>query len=652
VAPPLIADAPDIGDLVSFGIKNSETVEMIVHQIEMGEELTAKITLVDAAPAVHTADTGTIPAYDPQITIAPRVEELVPAVPEIVSLRSDSDVMVKHKDGTYENRILATIRAGSGGSVPAARFQAQFKLSDATTWIELPDAPADATEFSVIPVQDGETYDFRARAVSEWNVTSAWASSEDYTALGAMDLGTDFLSVYDAALGLSAGEKGNAVVDAGVLFTPVDAEETYQEHFDARSWTTPQDQIDAGYPYYSQPTKPTGGQSNELPDAAESGLAGAWLNAGVQGSAADWSRAGDDMTAIGGPTYRDVAGVTLDGATEYLRRAEAGWNADEVGSVTAMVKTDAVGALHTIFASSDEASDVRYLKLSINVAGYLEISQSNNDVADVVRGSTVLAADTWYHVACVCTTTGWVLYVNGVAETLTVTAGANSGDWLADTADRDNVTIGALRKTAVSEYWDGDVKDVRYYSARSLTAAQIALLSTGGRGAWETEIDLAGTVYFSKIKTSITLDKVDGIVTATPSLSISSNGTYWTDYVGSAEINVTGYRYVRVRWDFVADDDLSYIGVSSIRLEIDAKTRIDSALATLAAGDATGTEITLGLDFLSVNAIAATPKGTVANMCEVNFDFAQDNPTTFKVLMFDKDGIRASGDATYVARGY
>jgi sulfur carrier protein ThiS len=651
--PVAVADAPAVGDLVSFGEQGSETVEMIVLKIEMRPELTAKLTLVDAAPAVHSADAGAIPEFDPQVTVAPQLEELVPAVPEIVSLRSGEAVMVRHKDGTFENRILATIRGGAAGAVPAARFEAQFKLSDKATWVSLPDATADATEFSVTPVEDGEVYDFRVRAISQWGVPSAWDAAEEHTVLGAMELGTDFLEVYDEALDIEGGEKGNASIDNGVLFVPVDTEETWAEHFSSRGWTDIQDQIDAGYPYYAQPTKPNGGQSNELPDPAESGLAGAWLGAGVQGSGADWSRAADDLTAIGSPTYRPVAGVTLDGLSQYLRRAEAGWNDDdEDGMITALVRVDAIGAAQTIFASADEATDVRYFKLSINASGKLELSQRNNDTADVVEGGTVLVADAWYHVAATVDASGWHLYVDGVEESLTTTSGTNSGEWLADVDDRDNVLVGALRRTTVTDYLDGDVKDVRYYSERRLTDAQVLTLATGGRGAWETEVDLGGTVYYSKIVTSITLDKVDGNVAVTPSLSVSSDGSTWTDYVGSAEINVTGYRYVRVRYDFVAEDDISFVGVSEVRLEIDARTRIDSALVALAAGDSGGTDVSFGIDFLKVVAIVVTPKTTNSWYNEVNFDFDQDNPTTFKVLMFDESGVRQSGDATYVARGY
>ncbi len=45
----------------------------------------------------------------------------------------------------------------------------------------------------------------------------------------------------------------NALVEGVELVAPINTTETYQEHFDDNSWSTPQDQVDAGYPLYGQP---------------------------------------------------------------------------------------------------------------------------------------------------------------------------------------------------------------------------------------------------------------------------------------------------------------------------------------------------------------------------------------------------------------
>ena len=55
------------------------------------------------------------------------------------------------------------------------------------------------------------------------------------------------------------GTKSNAYVNIdGSLSLPVNTAETWQSHFTERSWTTPQNQVDAGYPIYTQPTPASG----------------------------------------------------------------------------------------------------------------------------------------------------------------------------------------------------------------------------------------------------------------------------------------------------------------------------------------------------------------------------------------------------------
>lgn len=54
------------------------------------------------------------------------------------------------------------------------------------------------------------------------------------------------------------GTRSNvATLDTG-LISPVDTTETWQSHFTTRSWSTPQDQITVGYPYYAMPSASTG----------------------------------------------------------------------------------------------------------------------------------------------------------------------------------------------------------------------------------------------------------------------------------------------------------------------------------------------------------------------------------------------------------
>jgi predicted phage tail protein len=54
-----------------------------------------------------------------------------------------------------------------------------------------------------------------------------------------------------------SGTKTNLTVSGGALFGPYIAGQTWQSHFTSQGWTTPQDQINAGYPIYIQPVPTT-----------------------------------------------------------------------------------------------------------------------------------------------------------------------------------------------------------------------------------------------------------------------------------------------------------------------------------------------------------------------------------------------------------
>jgi predicted phage tail protein len=54
------------------------------------------------------------------------------------------------------------------------------------------------------------------------------------------------------------GTKTNTLLTDGALLACVNTTETWQSHFTSRSWTTLQDQINAGFPYFAMPSQTTG----------------------------------------------------------------------------------------------------------------------------------------------------------------------------------------------------------------------------------------------------------------------------------------------------------------------------------------------------------------------------------------------------------
>ncbi|MFO1157282.1 MAG: phage tail protein [Reyranellaceae bacterium] len=52
-----------------------------------------------------------------------------------------------------------------------------------------------------------------------------------------------------------AGTKTNLYLDNGLLIGPVSTSETWSSHFSTRGWSTPQDQVNAGYSYFIEPAQ-------------------------------------------------------------------------------------------------------------------------------------------------------------------------------------------------------------------------------------------------------------------------------------------------------------------------------------------------------------------------------------------------------------
>jgi len=195
---PITPTIPKVGDLVMFGEVSSESVELLVKEILPFRDLSAKLIMVDHATAVHTAETGTIPAFDSQISLPanPPAQQLPPK-PIIESVISDEDALVRAGDGTLESRILVILGFKSSSNIQPAFFQGRFRETnsgDKYTW--LPFVPVDAGEVSFSPVEDGESYDLAIRSVSRLGLASEWSEINGHTVIGKSNLPPDVDSFF------------------------------------------------------------------------------------------------------------------------------------------------------------------------------------------------------------------------------------------------------------------------------------------------------------------------------------------------------------------------------------------------------------------------------------------------------------------------
>ena len=180
------------------------------------------------------------------------------------------------------------------------------------------------------------------------------------------------------------------------------------------------------------------------------------------------------LTPVGAPGFapaRIGRGVSLNGTTQHFAaptpqglplgnqpRTFALWAKTPRNL---LVNTDA-----GIFQyGSTETGRVFGLITSLNAPGVLYFYGSSRDVA----GSTLLAPDTWYHLAVTYDGTTIRLYVNGAQDGVGAVA-------LNTELDANGITIG---HRPLCCYWQGQLDDVQAY-ARALSAAEIAAIHRAG----------------------------------------------------------------------------------------------------------------------------------------------------------------------------
>jgi hypothetical protein len=183
-----------------------------------------------------------------------------------------------------DNNVL--LRWQPGTATPSSLPVSHYIVRKGATWAS-GDPNADLTvsgTFAAIFEQVSGLYTYHVAAVDTAGtvgtpraVSAQVAQPPDYVLRTQVDV--------DLA---ASGVRTNALaVDSGLLL-PVDLTETWQSHFTARSWATPQQQIDAGYPIYLQPTPSSASYQYEYDYGAT--LSGtmatvSWVETAISGSA-------------------------------------------------------------------------------------------------------------------------------------------------------------------------------------------------------------------------------------------------------------------------------------------------------------------------------------------------------------------------------
>lgn len=128
-----------------------------------------------------------------------------------------------------------------------------YELRKGTTWGTAAFIGRISSRFSAIFESAAGTYTYW---VAGYDVAGNLGAQSSVTAQ--VNQPPDYVLQYDQNSTFT-GTKTNIATDLdGSQLMPVSTTETWQDHFTSRSWTSPQDQINAGFPIYAQPSQTSG----------------------------------------------------------------------------------------------------------------------------------------------------------------------------------------------------------------------------------------------------------------------------------------------------------------------------------------------------------------------------------------------------------
>lgn len=194
------------------------------------------------------------------------------------------------------------------------------------------------------------------------------------------------------------------------------------------------------------------------------------------------------------------------------------------GTVMVWVRPGALNNnFRSIFGVGDEGGTGQRIVFGLhrdNQTATIFHQQSGGQMDYVGAASAVMPTSTWHHVAWVSTGTAYLIYVDGVAQTVSAQlgVGANSGDWFGDVTGADSLIIGARQNNAaVTDYVNAQIDELAVFD-RVLSADEIR--SAYQRGAASVQFQVrscddalcsgesfvgptgASTSYYSELTTS------------------------------------------------------------------------------------------------------------------------------------------------------
>ncbi len=487
--------------------------------------------------------------------------------------------------------------------------------------------------FTTIFERDGGVFTYWIQAVDvagiksvEKSLTTSVSAPADYV------LNADWYSNF-------SGTKTNVLHYKDTLVLPVNTTETWQEHFINNSYNTPQDQINAGNPYYVQPT-PLTGQYEETFD---------------YGTILSASQTTVQLTLL-----------NITGVTTY--------------TIDISISPDNTNWITYTNVTNIYATNFRYIKVTLNFTSSngIEIVQSLNIkldsklINDAGSTSTILGGADFNHISLLDYST-WKLgdtdavgfYINGlVSENLIATstnpAGQATTVWQCIPSGDGNADGGFT-----TYHYPADTTKNYLYTCFVKTMSNSGYTYIGCSGGTTNNID--GTVnsnpYFwnGDLPTNNDWYLMVGVLNkATATASTNLGGVYslagtkvisGTDYKLKTEAT-TQYHRVYLYYDSVDSGIVIQEIYQPTIIEIDDIATIPAQITEiLKAATGYGRTVLFNKPFVDIQAINLTAQGTTP--LTAIYDFKDvPNPTGFNIYLFDNNGARTSGNVSWSSKGF
>lgn len=550
---------------------------------------------------------------DPQAVVIPPTTDL-PSASDIsplasLTLESGTDHLYKKKDGTIISKLYVSWPEPEDSFVTdGGEIEVQYKKSSSGFWQFATKTTGESTFIYIFDVEDGVSYDVRARPKNTFGVFGDWieqshtvvgktAPPENVTGFSATFTAEGVRFTWNAVTDIDLKEyeiRLGASWASGTVIAKVDGTSHLHKVLAAGSYTYRIRAKDTSGNYSASDS--TTAVTISAPEPVE--------NLSIQSIdekiLIDWTAPATQLPISHYKVYR---GATFGTAT-LLGQATG----------TFLIYMETLGGQFTYWVTAvdtggNESSEVGQAVIVYNPPDYILFY---NQIADIAGTSLTRAVQ---H------------DIDPQAFLAPVITGETDADHFANNSwTNDDAAIAA---------------GYPYY-LQPTDAINSAIM--------EEEIDYGQVLPSCRITVSYNSSWLSGSGTVTCKIAYRETALdSWIEATAS-QVFAKNFQYVRVTLEVSADDDTSLIKISAVRTKLDVKKQTDSGQATANAADVGGTTVNFNLSFLDVESVVGNENGSNGYTIACT-NFLGASPTTFKAYAFDKDGNRVTTDFSWTAEG-